>query len=99
MLWPGMANPSIAMKCMTQIPQAPIETAAKISQRALAGPSWARALVTQRSPRNAPRQDMTYASAGLNTPLAKLCTVTTNSPLELQPAAVGVSRGGRHVRL
>ncbi len=68
MLWFGMVNPSIAMKCMTQIPQAPIATAARISQRALERPSWARALVTQRSPRNAPRQDMAYPSAGLNTP-------------------------------
>ena len=47
MFWPGMLNPSIAMKCMTQMPQAPIDSAARLSQRALERPSWARALVTQ----------------------------------------------------
>jgi hypothetical protein len=32
-------KPSIAMKCMAQIPTAPIDTAARLSQRALAKPS------------------------------------------------------------
>ena len=53
-----MVKPSIAMKCMAQMLPAPIATAARISQRARAAPVWARALVTQRNPRKAPRQDM-----------------------------------------
>jgi hypothetical protein len=32
-------KPSMAMKCMAQIPTAPIDTAARISQRAFARPS------------------------------------------------------------
>jgi hypothetical protein len=36
---PGMPKPSMAMKCMTQQPVVPIETAARISQRARALPS------------------------------------------------------------
>ena len=39
MVSPGMANPSMAMKCITQMPSAPIPTAPSASQRALAAPS------------------------------------------------------------
>jgi hypothetical protein len=46
------------MKCMAQIPTAPIDTAAKPSQRALAKPSWARDRATQRRPRYAPTHDI-----------------------------------------
>ncbi len=35
---PGTVKPSIAMKCMDQIPTAPMDTAARISQRARAAP-------------------------------------------------------------
>jgi hypothetical protein len=52
-------KPSIAMKCIDQMPAAPSEMAARISQQARAPPVCALALVTQRNPRNAPRQDMT----------------------------------------
>ena len=45
------------MKCIAQIPAAPTETAARHSQRARSKPVYALALVTQRSPRKAPRQD------------------------------------------
>jgi hypothetical protein len=38
MAWPGMVNPSMAMKCMTQIPVEPIATAAMASHRARAAP-------------------------------------------------------------
>jgi hypothetical protein len=36
---PGTEKPSIAMKCMAQIPTAPMDTAARTSQRARAAPS------------------------------------------------------------
>jgi len=36
---PGMVKPSMAMKCMAQIPTAPMATAARTSQRARARPS------------------------------------------------------------
>ena len=47
------------MKCIAQIPVAPMDTAARLSQRARAKPSYARASVTQRRPRNEPTQDIT----------------------------------------
>jgi len=35
---PGIVKPSIAMKCMDQIPTAPMDTEARTSQRARAAP-------------------------------------------------------------
>ena len=35
---PGTANPSMAMKCITQIPVVPMARAARASQRARAAP-------------------------------------------------------------
>ena len=55
---PGIEKPSIAMKCMDQIPTAPMDTAASVSQRARAAPWYARARITQRSPRKEPRHDI-----------------------------------------
>ncbi len=55
---PGIVNPSMAMKCMTQIPVVPIDTAASTSQRARAAPVWARAREVHLSPRKAPRTDI-----------------------------------------
>jgi hypothetical protein len=46
------------MKCITQIPVIPIETAAKSNHRILVAPVLARALLVQRSPRNEPRKDI-----------------------------------------
>ena len=57
--WPGMANPSIAMKCMPQTPATAMDTAASSSQRAREPPWAARALVVQRRPRKQPRHDIT----------------------------------------
>jgi len=65
---PGIVKPSMAMKCIVQIPVAPTHTAARHSQRDRSRPVYARALVTQRSPRKAPRQDTAYARAGFNRP-------------------------------
>ena len=56
--WPGMVKPSIAMKCIAQMPVAPRETEASSSHRARWAPAWARARVTQRRPMKAPRQDI-----------------------------------------
>jgi hypothetical protein len=38
MVSPGIVNPSMAMKCMTQMPVMPIDTPASRSQRARARP-------------------------------------------------------------
>jgi len=35
---PGMVYPSIAMKCMAQMPETPIDTAARVSHRPRAAP-------------------------------------------------------------
>ena len=72
MVSPGMANPSMAMKCITQIPVVPMDRAASVSQRARAAPWWARARVVHRSPRKQPTHDTTYERAGFRAPLAKL---------------------------
>ena len=58
MAWPGMVNPSMAMKCMPQIPGTPRDTAASSSQRTRARPCTSRARVVHRRPRKQPRQDM-----------------------------------------
>ena len=54
---PGMLNPSMAMKCITQIPVVAMASAPRISQRALAAPWYARARVVHRSPRKQPTHD------------------------------------------
>ena len=46
------------MKCMTQMPVAPIDTAASSSHRARAPPSIARARAVHCSPRKQPRQEI-----------------------------------------
>jgi hypothetical protein len=55
---PGMVKPSMAMKCITQIPSVPIDTPANSSQRTRGHPVQALARVLQRRPRNAPMQDI-----------------------------------------
>src|SRR5260370_18260052 len=65
---PGTVNPSIAMKCITQIPVAPIDTAPSSSQLIRDEPVDALARAVLRRPRNAPVQDIVYANAGASGP-------------------------------
>jgi hypothetical protein len=58
MVSPGIVNPSMAMKCIAQIPVTPIDTAANNSQRTRADPRQAKARVVHRRPRNEPMQDI-----------------------------------------
>jgi hypothetical protein len=58
MVSPGIVNPSMAMKCIAQIPVIPIDTPASSSQRARGHPRWALARAVHRRPRNAPMQDI-----------------------------------------
>ena len=53
----SMVNPSIAMKCMTQMPVTPIDTAASSSHLARDAPSMARARLVHCRPRKQPRHD------------------------------------------
>src|SRR6266699_2958398 len=76
MVSPGIVNPSIAMKCITQIPVMPIEMPATISHLARAGPVLTRDLLVQRKPRNEPRNDIRYARAGVSKPYEKLWIVS-----------------------
>jgi len=68
MAWPGMVNPSMATKCMTQMPVVAMASAARTSQRARAAPSDARARVVHRSPAKQPTHDTTYARTGFSAP-------------------------------
>ncbi len=68
MVWPGMVNPSMATKCMTQIPVVAIDTVASSSHRTRGAPCEARARVVQRSPRKQPRVDITKPSTGVTGP-------------------------------
>ncbi len=52
-----MVNPSMAMKCMTQIPVVAMASAPAISQRARVAPWAARARVVHRNPRKQPTQE------------------------------------------
>jgi hypothetical protein len=63
-----MVNPSMAMKCITQIPVVAIASAAAISQRARAAPWNARARVVHRSPAKQPTHDIAYARTGFSAP-------------------------------
>jgi hypothetical protein len=60
------------MKCITQIPVTPRDTAATRSQPRRAEPVLARALLVHRKARNEPRNDMRYAKAGVSKPYEKL---------------------------
>ena len=68
MVWPGMVNPSMATKCITQMPVVAMARAATVSQRARAAPCTARARVVQRSPAKQPTHDTTYARSGFSAP-------------------------------
>ena len=52
-----MVNPSMAMKCIVQIPVVPMARAARASQRARPAPAKARARVVHRSPAKQPTHD------------------------------------------
>jgi hypothetical protein len=52
-----MVNPSMAMKCIVQIPVVPMARAAMASQRARLVPEFARARVVHRSPAKQPTHD------------------------------------------
>jgi len=67
------------MKCITQMPVVPSDTAARTSQRTRAARWCAYARVVHRSAMNAPRQDMAYAVTGVSAPKAKLWTVSTQA--------------------
>jgi hypothetical protein len=54
----GMLNPSIAMKCMTQIPVPPIDSAPRTSQEPREAPVAARALAVKSRPSSEPTHDM-----------------------------------------
>lgn len=58
MVSPGMLYPSMATKCMVQIPATPMDRAASSSQRTREAPRTARARVVHRRPRKQPRHDM-----------------------------------------
>ncbi len=68
MILPGIVKPSMAMKCMTQIPVTPIEIAPTRSQRTRAAPVQARDRAVHRRPRNEPRNDIRYARTGVSAP-------------------------------
>jgi hypothetical protein len=72
MVSPGIVNPSMAMKCIVQIPVVPIDTPASSSQRVRDRPWWARARVAQRRPRKAPRHDIRNPRPGVSKPYEKL---------------------------
>src|ERR1700683_1050407 len=73
---PGMENPSIAMKCITQMPVMPSETAAAASRPSRVRPVLTLARVVQRRARNDPIKDIIKASAGVTSPTEKLWTVS-----------------------
>src|SRR4051812_48802132 len=97
---PGVEKPSIAMKCMTQMPTPPIDTAASASQvsrvRAL---SVVRACSVQASPSAQPTTEVKYASTTSQWPIAKSSWSMCISVLlsGLLPAR-GVQRGQRVLR-
>jgi hypothetical protein len=76
MACPGIVKPSIAMKCMTQMPVVPIESPPSSSQRAFARPVSAVARDVHCRPRKQPRHDIRYARTGVSRPSEKLWTVT-----------------------
>jgi hypothetical protein len=64
----GTSKPSIAMKCMSQMPVPPIATAAIVNQRTLLAPVDERDRSVSVSPSRLPRNDSAYASTGLIQP-------------------------------
>ena len=62
---PGTSNPSMAMKCMSQMAVPPMATAARASQRARRPGSDSRARAVSTRPNSEPMNDMTYAMIGL----------------------------------
>jgi hypothetical protein len=69
---PGTSKPSIAMKCMSQMPAPPIAIAASTSQRVRRPGVWARrARAVHSRPSVEPRKAMRYAATGVNKPYVK----------------------------
>src|SRR5262245_2010389 len=65
---PGKLNPSMAIKCMTQTPVPPIDSAASINQALRDDPEEPCARAVHSRPSADPMHDITYASAGVSTP-------------------------------
>jgi hypothetical protein len=68
MVSPGMVKPSMAMKCITQMPVIPIEPAPSSSQRTLEPPELTCDRLVERRPRNEPTTDIRYARPGVSRP-------------------------------
>lgn len=68
---PCTEKPSMAMKCIVQMPVPPIANAAPTSQNLVSRPRVSRAREVSRRPSIDPTLDMMYASTGVNSPKEK----------------------------